>query len=41
VQSDPEDADAPAGVLDHAQDMGLGAVEEVGGEKVHARIASA
>ena len=32
--SDPEDADAPAGVLDHGQDVGLGAVEQVGREEV-------
>ena len=34
MQSDPEDADAPAGVLDHGQDISLGAVEQVGGEEV-------
>ncbi len=34
MKSDPEDADAPAGVLDHGQDMGLGAVQQVGGEEV-------
>ena len=32
--SDPEDADAPAGVLDYGQDISLGTVEQVGREKV-------
>jgi hypothetical protein len=32
--SDPEDADTPAGVLYHSQDVGLGAVEQVGREEV-------
>ena len=27
MKGDSEDADAPGGVLDHGQDMGLGAVE--------------
>jgi hypothetical protein len=27
MQGDPEDADAPAGVLDHGHDIGLGAAE--------------
>ncbi|MGO8883906.1 MAG: hypothetical protein ACLQI7_09425 [Streptosporangiaceae bacterium] len=31
---DAEHADAPGGVLDYGQDMGLGAVEHVGGEEV-------
>jgi len=31
---DSENADAPAGVLDHGQDVSLGAVEQVGGEEV-------
>ncbi len=34
MQGDSEDADAPGGVLYHRQDMGLGAVEQVGGEEV-------
>jgi hypothetical protein len=34
MQGDPEDADAPAGVLDHGQDIGLGAVGQVGREEV-------
>jgi len=34
VQGDPEDADAPGGVLDGGQDAGLGAVEQVGREEV-------
>jgi hypothetical protein len=34
VHSDPEDADAPGGVLDGGQDVGLGAVEQVGCEEV-------
>jgi len=34
VQGDCEDADAPGGVLYDGQDMGLGAVEQVGGEEV-------
>ncbi len=38
---DAEDADAPGGVLDHGQDAGLGAVEQVGREESRARIASA
>jgi hypothetical protein len=33
MQGDAEDADAPAGVLDHGQDIGLGAVEQVGREE--------
>src|SRR5258707_593326 len=39
--SDPEDADAPAGVLDHGQDAGLGAAGQAGREEGRARIASA
>ena len=31
---DAEDADAPGGVLDDGQDLGLGAVGQVGGEEV-------
>jgi hypothetical protein len=38
---DAEDADAPGGVLDYGQDVGLGAVEQVGREESRARIASA
>ena len=34
VQGDSEDADAPGGVLYDGQDMGLGAVEQAGGEEV-------
>src|ERR1017187_7804341 len=34
MQGDSEDADAPGRVLDHGQDVGLGAVEQVGGEEV-------
>jgi hypothetical protein len=34
VQRDSENADAPGGVLYDGQDMGLGAVEQVGGEEV-------
>ena len=34
MQGDSEDADAPGGVLDYGQDVGLGAVEQVGGEEV-------
>ena len=34
MQGDSEDADAPAGVLDHGQDVGLGAIQQVGGEEV-------
>ena len=34
MQGDAEDADAPGGVLDHGQDVGLGAVEQVGREEV-------
>jgi hypothetical protein len=34
MESDSEDADASAGVLYHGQDIGLGAVEQVGGEEV-------
>jgi hypothetical protein len=31
---DSEDADAPAGVFDHGQDVGLGAAGQVGREEV-------
>jgi hypothetical protein len=31
---DSEDADAPGGVLDHGEDAGLGAVEQVGREEI-------
>jgi len=34
MQRDAEDADAPRRVLDHHQDAGLGAVEQVDGEEV-------
>jgi hypothetical protein len=34
MQGDSEDADAPGGVLDHGQDVGMGAVEQVGLEEV-------
>jgi hypothetical protein len=34
VQGDSQDADAPAGVLDHGQDVGLGGVEQVGRKEV-------
>jgi hypothetical protein len=30
MQGDSEDADASAGVLDHGQDVGLGAIQQVG-----------
>src|SRR6266487_7144458 len=33
VQSDCEDADAPGGVLDHGQNMGLGAAGQAGREQ--------
>jgi hypothetical protein len=29
MQGDPEDADAPGRMLDHGQDVGLGAVAQV------------
>jgi hypothetical protein len=41
MQSDSQDADAPAGVLDHGQDVCMGAVEQVSGEESRATIASA
>jgi hypothetical protein len=34
MQSDSENPDAPAGVLDHGQDISLGAIEKVGCEEV-------
>jgi len=34
MQGDSQDADAPGGVLDHGQDVGLGAVEQVGREEI-------
>jgi hypothetical protein len=34
MQGDPEDADTPGGVLDHGQDIGLGAIEQVDREEV-------
>jgi hypothetical protein len=34
MQGDAEDADAPGGVLDHRQDIGLSAVEQVSGKEV-------
>ena len=33
-QSDSEDADSPGGVLDHGQDVGLGAIEQFRSEEV-------
>jgi hypothetical protein len=41
TQGDSEDANAPGGVLDHGQDISLGAIEQVSREEVAARIASA
>jgi hypothetical protein len=34
MPGDSEDANAPAGVFDHGQDVGLGAVEQAGREEV-------
>ena len=34
MHCDAEDADAPSGVLDHGQDLSLGAVQQVGGEEI-------
>jgi hypothetical protein len=34
MQGNAEDADAPGGVLDHGQDIGLGAAGQVGREEV-------
>jgi hypothetical protein len=34
MPGDSEDADAPGGVLDDGQDVGLGAVEQVGREEI-------
>jgi hypothetical protein len=34
LHSDSEDADAPGGVLDHGQDIGLGAIEQFRGDEV-------
>jgi len=34
MQSDPRDADAPAGVLEHGQDVCMGTVEQVSREEV-------
>jgi hypothetical protein len=34
MQGDPEDADPAGGVLDHGQDIGLGAIEQAGREEV-------
>jgi hypothetical protein len=34
MQRDPENPDAPAGVLDHGQDVSLGAIEKAGCEEV-------
>jgi hypothetical protein len=34
MRSDSENPDAPAGVLDHGQDIGLGAIEQFGREEV-------
>jgi hypothetical protein len=41
MRGDSEDADAPGGVLDHGQDISLGAIEQVSREESRARIASA
>jgi hypothetical protein len=41
VQRDAEDADAPGRVLDHGQDVSLGAAGQVNREEGRARIASA
>jgi len=41
MQRDAEDLDAPGRVLDDGQDIGLGAIEQVGREEGRARIASA
>jgi len=41
MESDPEDADTPAGVLYHSQNVGLGVVEQAAVKKSLARIASA
>jgi len=38
MQSDPEDADAPGGVLDHGQDVSLGAVQQVSGEEIARQV---
>jgi hypothetical protein len=38
---DAENADGPGGVLNHGQDVGLGAAGQAGREKSHAKIASA
>jgi len=34
MQRDPENPDAPAGMLDHGQDVSLGAIEKAGCEEV-------
>jgi hypothetical protein len=34
MRRDAKDADASGGVLDHGQDVSLGAVQHVGGEEV-------
>jgi hypothetical protein len=41
VQSDSQDADAPAGVLDHGQNISMGTAEQAGREECRARIVSA
>jgi hypothetical protein len=41
MQRDGEDADAPGGVLDHGQNIGLGAAGQAGREQATPRIASA
>jgi hypothetical protein len=41
MPGDAEDADAPARVLDHGQDVSLGAAGQVDCEESRARIASA
>jgi hypothetical protein len=34
MQGDPQDTDAPGRMLDHGQDIGLGAIGQVGREEV-------
>jgi hypothetical protein len=41
VQRDSEDTDPPGRVLDHGQDVGLGAVEQISGEEVAADAGAA
>ena len=40
MHCDAEDADAPCGVLDHGQDVSLGAVQQVGGEEIFCHLPS-